>query len=79
LGDFYTTLGLADMWENEEQLEADRTVAKFLTVIFIFTSINLFVSIILTIMTGPGGIPRDSEWDMPSSNSEVSGSEAGEA
>jgi hypothetical protein len=67
------------MWENEEQLEADRTVAKFLTAIFIFTAINLFVSIILTITTGPGGIPDETEWDMPSSNSEVSGSEAGEA
>lgn len=57
------------MWENEEQLEADRTVAKFLTAIFIFTSINLFVSIMLTITTPPGGIPDDTEWDMPSSNS----------
>jgi hypothetical protein len=79
LGDFYSTLGLADMWENEEQLEADRTVAKFLTAIFIFTAINLLVSIVLTITTGPGGIPDDTEWDMPSTNSEVSGSEAGEA
>ena len=67
------------MWENEEQLEADRTVAKFLTAIFIFTAINLLVSIVLTITTGPGGIPDDTEWDMPSTNSEVSGSEAGEA
>ena len=79
MGDFYSTLGLADMWENEEQLEADRTVAKLLTAIFIFTAINLLVSIVLTITTGPGGIPDDTEWDMPSTNSEVSGSEAGEA
>ena len=31
-----------------------------------FTTINLFVSIILTINTGPGKIPDDTEWDMPS-------------
>ena len=53
------------MWENEEQLERDRTIAKILTAVFMFTTINLFVSIILTIRTSPGHIPDDNEWDMP--------------
>lgn len=72
------------MWEDQTQLETDRTIAKVLAVIFVFTSINLFVSIILTINTSPGHIPDDTEWDMPSEvsndvNKENSNDSAGNA
>jgi len=57
-------------------LDADRTIAKFYIAIFIFFSINLFVSIVLTITTSPGYIPDDKEWDMRLEESEENGAES---
>jgi hypothetical protein len=41
-------------------------VAKIYAIIFAIFSINLMISIVMTIRTPPGSIPDDSEWDMPS-------------
>jgi hypothetical protein len=66
-GDFYGTIGLPDMWKNEDEMKKDMFMAKIYTVIFSFMSVNLIASITLTIRTSPGNIPSESEWDMPGS------------
>ena len=68
IGDFYGTLGIPDMWKNEEQIQKDMFTSKIYAVVFAIFSINLFTSITLTIRTSPGTIPSDIEWDMPGSN-----------
>ena len=70
IGDFYSTLGLPYMWQSDDERAHDRTKALILTVVFVFSAVNLFVSIILTIKTNPGNIPVDSEWDMPTEDGE---------
>jgi hypothetical protein len=67
-GDFYGTIGLPDMWKNEEQMRKDMYWSKIYAVLFAVFSINLFASITLTIRTSPGSIPNEIEWDMPGSN-----------
>jgi hypothetical protein len=54
------------MWGSQEEMEADMAKGKWYAAIFAFTSVNLFVSLILTINTSPGQIPDETEWDMPS-------------
>ena len=53
------------MWQDQLELESSKTSAKILSVVFLFCSTNLFVSIIMTITTSPGYIPEEIEWDMP--------------
>lgn len=64
-GDFYETIGIPNMWKDEDERSASQTNAKILLLFFLFSSTMLFVSIILSITTSPGYIPDDSEWDMP--------------
>jgi hypothetical protein len=47
-------------------MEKDMANSKIYAVIFGFCSVNLLLSIILTINTSPGEIPEEIEWDMPS-------------
>lgn len=56
------------MWSNQAELDSSQYWAKIYLVIFLFTSTNLFISIVLTIRTSPGHIPEDKEWDMPSND-----------
>jgi len=51
-------------------MENESNKAKILAIIFVICSINLFVSIVLTITTSPGYIPEETEWDMPIEESE---------
>jgi hypothetical protein len=64
LGDFYETLGIKDYWEKDSDRQYDKQNASVLLVIFAFCAINLLVSIIMTITTDPGSIPKEGEWDM---------------
>ena len=67
VGDFYGILGIPDMWLTPDDMKADQAACRVYIWIFIWCSINLIVSIVLTIKTNPGNIPEDVEWDMPSS------------
>lgn len=58
------------MWADTNEMEREQKKAWFLLVLFVFCTINLFVSIIMTIITPPGYIPEDTEWDMPIEGSE---------
>ena len=53
------------MWENEADMKSDQRRAAILVWFFAIFSILLLTSIILTIITSPGYIPEDTEWDMP--------------
>lgn len=55
------------MWESEESKERHAQRSKIYAIPFTIFSVNLLVSIILTINTPPGSIPEDIEWDMPQS------------
>ena len=52
------------MWATREEMEDEMFRAKFLAVIFTFCCIVLVTSITLTIITNPGNIPEDREWDI---------------
>ena len=67
-GDFFNTIGIPDMWLNEEELMASQANAKILLAIFLWCSMMLVVSIVLTISTEPGYIPEVIEWDIPESD-----------
>jgi hypothetical protein len=54
------------MWGTQEEMEKDMRMGKIYAVIFGYCSVNLLLSIILTINTSPGEIPEETEWDMPS-------------
>ena len=59
------TLGIPDYWSNNADKENDRNWAQILLIIVAFCVFNLLFALILTICTSPGGIPQDTEWDMP--------------
>lgn len=40
-----------------------------LSVIFGYTILMVFISIVRTIITNPGNIPTDKEWDIPTTDS----------
>lgn len=63
--DFYNTIGLSGMWESEQAMKEDAVRARWLACIFCFFAANLLVAIVRTIITNPGNIPEDIEWDMP--------------
>jgi len=64
-GDYYKTFGIVGMWEDQAALENSKTKYKIIAIIFVFCAFNLFVSMILTMVTSPGNIPENTEWDMP--------------
>jgi len=46
IGDFYSVLGLTDMWQDQAEMESAQTWAKVIAVIFAFCSFNLVVAIV---------------------------------
>jgi hypothetical protein len=56
-----------NIWQTDEEKDAHAYRSKIYAVPFAFLSINLLISIILTIITPPGSIPENIEWDMPQS------------
>ena len=68
--DFYGTIGLSGMWDSEQAMKDDAVKAKWLTGFFCFSSFNLLIAIVRTIITNPGNIPEDIEWDMPNQEEE---------
>ena len=64
-GDYEGTLGLSDYWANDDEKNNDKLVAEIIVVIFAFLVIQLFLAIIFTINTDPGGVPQDREFDLP--------------
>ena len=69
-GDFVGMLGLKYMWVDESEMKNDQFKAKIKAIVFLFLSINLFISIVLTIRTPPGSIPDGDDWRIPDSDSE---------
>jgi len=59
------------MWQDQTDMQSDRTKAIILAIVFVFCSINLFTAIVLTITTSPGYIPEHTEWDMPAESDEL--------
>jgi hypothetical protein len=59
------TLGIPDYWADSADKERDRYWAQILLIIVAFCVVNLLAALLLTICTSPGGIPQDTEWDMP--------------
>lgn len=70
LGDFNSTLGLVRMWRSPEEVEQAKVKGKTLGIIFSIFCLFLLVSIVMTIITPPGYIPEEEEWDMPIDNDE---------
>ena len=64
-GDFESTLGIQDYWANSKDRDSDMYWAQVYAGIFGFCALNLLIAIILTIITNPGSIPSDREWDIP--------------
>lgn len=64
-GDFYKSLKIPDMWSSPQERRDGVFQAKVLSVLFGITSFCLLVNLILTIVTDPGQIPEDPEWNMP--------------
>ena len=64
-GDYAGTLGIPDYWANDNEKENDKFAAEIIAVIFAFLCIQLFLAIIFTINTDPGGVPQDREFDLP--------------
>lgn len=56
-------------YNTEDQLNAivksEVTWGLWKALLFLFCSVNLVISIVLSITTPPGYIPEDTEWDMP--------------
>ena len=64
-GDFEHTLGIVDYWANSDERDQDMFIGRILCGIFVFCAFNLLVAIIYSIVTKPGQIPVDQEWDLP--------------
>ena len=69
--DFYGTIGLSGMWDSEQAMKDDAAKAKWLACVFAWCSVNLLIAIFRTIITNPGNIPEDIEWDMPNQEEEA--------
>jgi len=52
------------MWQNKEQIKRAQSHAIIYAGVFAFSSINLFISILLTMCTSPGQIPDSAEWQI---------------
>lgn len=59
------------MWKDPAEMEHDQKWAGVKLIAFLFCSINLLFSIVLTITTPPGYIPEDNEWDMPTASEDT--------
>ena len=55
--------------DDKKQMEVDRSHAIGFAFLFAFTSSNLIISIVRTIVTNPGNIPDHKEWDMSTDTS----------
>ena len=64
-GDYEGTLGIPDFWANEDERNNDKLIAQIIAVIFVFLVVQLFLAIVFTINTDPGGVPQDHEFDLP--------------
>ena len=60
----YTKIGFEMLWEDEANAERHSSRALLYGIVFIWFAANLLLSIIRTIMTSPGNIPEEKEWDM---------------
>ena len=60
----YTKISFDMLWEDESLAQKHAGRATLYAVMFFWFSINLIVSIVKTIMTNPGNIPEEKEWDM---------------
>jgi hypothetical protein len=59
----YTHVSFKQVWEDEAAAHRQAEAAKWHLGLFVVFALNLFVSILRTISTPPGGIPEDKEWD----------------
>lgn len=73
----YSHIGFDAEWEPAEDADRHRNTACILAIIFAFSSSMLLVSIIRTIITNPGNIPEEKEWDM-NTDSQADGESAPE-
>lgn len=74
-GNFDSFIGVPNLWKDSVEREAAHLKASVLLGIFCFLSLMLFISIVQTIRTSPGGIPEDKEWDMQSDSMNESSSD----
>jgi len=64
-------VGIPNPWTNTVERNHAYYKGLVLLIIFSLISLLLFISIIRTIRTHPGGIPEDKEWDMQSDSSMI--------
>jgi hypothetical protein len=70
----FSHIGFDVLWDEESKMREDATRAKYLAFVFAGVAGLLLLSIIRTILSSPGSIPDDREWDM-ATDTEISGEE----
>jgi hypothetical protein len=63
-GNFDTFIGVPNSWTNSIERDQAFTKGVILMIIFSLLTFLLHVSVIRTIITSPGSIPEEKEWDM---------------
>ena len=72
LGNYKAFLGQdfkSPYWTTEDEMKTHRETVIINASMFMFVTIMLIISIVKTIMTNPGNIPVDKEWDIHTSDS----------
>ena len=73
----YDSISFDAQWvDDEKERENSRNWAIGFAFVFGYSAICLFIAIVRSILTNPGNIPDDHEWDF--SESEASASEGGQ-
>jgi hypothetical protein len=70
----FSHIGFEVLWDEESKMREEATSAKYLAFVFAWVAGLLLVSIVRTIMSSPGTIPDNREWDM-ATDTEISGEE----
>jgi hypothetical protein len=67
----YSQIGFTEVWQKEAKAHSNAETAKWHAGLFSFFALNLLVSIVRTISTGPGTIPDHKEWDMNTASDSI--------
>ncbi|CDW88034.1 UNKNOWN [Stylonychia lemnae] len=67
--DYLHYLGVDNPWKSSIEKELNYMNSLVITIVFSIAALLLFISLVKTIITNPGHIPEDREWDIYSGNS----------
>jgi hypothetical protein len=60
----FSHISFEELWKDEATTQRRSQFAKWYAGLFAWFGLNLIISIVLTMKTGPGHIPDYKEWDM---------------